>query len=344
VFTRFFGTIMQYILLDQLFWGTICVFIGVRLFDTYYVGEDESFFEAENVIPNSDSITTIGTFLSLILTFFISQARSDYAASYSNSMTAKGKIIEMATVTKTVLPLERADRLVRYLNAAHLVGYVGLSRTYGRDNFFNEFNNEMNVLTDKELNRIDEVDSSLTGGICCWDIATWAMQDIQNALNAGEIDNRGAASLRTIVLDFRGAMSKMFNDSDQPAITFFYFHLVSFLCVVYLPLFAMYSAFQANQHSDGFTLSDVVQLIVVFVQCCYVIGMRILAIKLMDPFGDDPEDLSVMTFIRTGWETSNEILNAKFPDVTAFSTFSFSPNKEKEIGEKVESLGKILRS
>jgi hypothetical protein len=205
---------------------------------------------------------------------------------------------------------------VRYLNAAHLVGYAGLSNTYNRDNFFNEFNNDMKVLTDKELNHIDELDSSFTGGNNCWEIVTWAMKDIQNALNAGDIDNRAASSLRSIVLDFRGAMSQLFNDSDQPAITFFYFHLVTFLCCVYLPLFAMYSAFQANQYSDSFDLSDVVELIVVFVQCCYVIGMRLLAIKLMDPFGDDLEDLSVMTFVKTGWETSNKILNTKFPDET----------------------------
>jgi hypothetical protein len=79
----------------------------------------------------------------------------------------------------------------------------------------------------------------------------------------------------------------------------------------------MYNAFMASQVSDNFASSDIIQLLVVFVQCCYVIGMRILAIKLMDPFGDDLlEGLSAMTFIRTGLETSNTILNAKFPDDT----------------------------
>ncbi len=48
--------------------------------------------------------------------------------------------------------------------------------------------------------------------------------------------------------------------------------------------------------------------------------MRILAIKRMDPFRDDLEDSGVMTFIRTGWETSNKILNVKYPDETEEST------------------------
>jgi hypothetical protein len=36
------------------------------------------------------------------------------------------------------------------------------------------FNKEMNALTDRELNRIDKVDSSLAGGSNCWEIVTWA--------------------------------------------------------------------------------------------------------------------------------------------------------------------------
>jgi predicted membrane chloride channel (bestrophin family) len=313
VYKRFRGTILQYILRDALFWITISMFIGVRVLFRYIDGG--TFWDADNDNPlgGSSSINTIGTFLSLILTFFINQARSDFASAYVNSMKAKGKIMEMATITKAVLPKERAQRLVRYLNAAHLAGYAGLSDIYSRENFFDKFNKDMSVLTEKELYRLDEVDSSLTGGSNCWEIVTWAMQDIQDALNAGDVDNRTASSLRAIVLDFRGAMSTMFNSADQPSVTFFYIHLVSFLCCIYLPLFAMYSAFEASQYSESFTLSDIIQGLVVFVQSCYVIGMRLLAIKLMDPFGADIEDLSVMTYVRTCWETSNKILNVNSP-------------------------------
>ena len=45
----------------------------------------------------------------------------------------------------------------------------------------------------------------------------------------------------------------------------------------------------------------------------FVIGMRLLAMELMNPYEDDLQDLSVMTFIRTVWEASNRVLNAKFP-------------------------------
>jgi hypothetical protein len=72
----------------------------------------------------------------------------------------------------------------------------------------------MSFLTDKEVNRIDEVDSSLTGGSNCWEIVTWAMKDIQNALNAGDINHRTASSLCTIVLNFCGALSSLFNNAE----------------------------------------------------------------------------------------------------------------------------------
>ena len=74
----------------------------------------------------------------------------------------------------------------------------------------------------------------------------------------------------------------------------------------------MNEAFDASENPQ-LTISDFGAGLVVAVQCFYVIGMRLLAIKLMSPFGDDVEDLSVMTYIRTGWEASNTILNTKVP-------------------------------
>ena len=224
-----------------------------------------------------------------------------------------GKIIEMATLAKSVLPEERASQLVRRMNAAHLAGYTCLSDTYTRRNFLDPFNEEMQVLKPHELSRIDSIDSNMTnGGNTYTEIVSWGMHDIQTAMQDGIIDPRMASTLRKTLLDFRSSMSKLFNSADQPTVTFFYFHLISLLCCIYLPLFAMNEAFDASENPQ-LTISDFGAGLVVAVQCFYVIGMRLLAIKLMSPFGDDVEDLSVMTFVRTGWEASNTILNTKVP-------------------------------
>jgi len=301
IFRHINGTIITAILDDPLFWITMAVFVGFR----FVTGIDR--------IVESEGVKSISTFMSLILAFFINQSRQDYNASYKVSMQSKGKIIEMATLAKSVLPEERAHQLVRRMNAAHLVGYTCLSDTYTRRNFLDPFNEEMQVLKPHELSRLDSIDSNMTnGGNTYTEIVSWAMDDIQTAMQDGCIDPRMASTLRSTLLGFRTSMAQMFNKEDQPTVTFFYFHLISLLCCIYLPLFAMNEAHRAREEAH-LTPSDFGGALVVCVQCFYVIGMRSLAVKLMNPYDDDIDDLSVMTFIRTGWKASNTILNTKVP-------------------------------
>ena len=86
----------------------------------------------------------------------------------------------MATLVSSILPKDKANRLVRYMNAAHLAGYVGLSDTYNRDIFFQSFPKEMGgkILTNEELSIIDKVDRDvLIGGKVSWTIIARAMRD-----------------------------------------------------------------------------------------------------------------------------------------------------------------------
>jgi hypothetical protein len=64
--------------------------------------------------------------------------------------------------------------------------------------------------------------------------------------------------------------------------------------------------------TDKFTISDIFQFIVVFLQTCFVVGLRKLALVNMDPFGDDIEDLGVMTFVMSTFKTSNKLLMLNF--------------------------------
>lgn len=224
----------------------------------------------------------------------------------------------MATLVKAILPYERASELIRRMNAAHLVGYTCLSDVYCQNNFFNPFNQEMQVLKAHELSSlrsfIGELDGENTAGCSMFgEIISWAMQDIQCDVKDGYIDARTASTLRSTLLEFRSSISRMYNDHDQPAVTFFYFHLISIMCVVYLPLFAMEQAYQSVSDSNSFIYTDAICILVVIVESMFVVGTRIFAMKLMDPFDLDLEALSVMTYVRSCWQESNRILNSKIP-------------------------------
>lgn len=50
------------------------------------------------------------------------------------------------------------------------------------------------------------------------------------------------------------------------------------------------------------------------VQAIFVIGLRLLGQQMIDPYDEDEEDLSVLTYVREGWESSNRILASRLPD------------------------------
>ena len=62
---------------------------------------------------------------------------------------------------------------------------------------------------------------------------------------------------------------------------------------------------------DANIVSDVTGFLLVFLQTFCILGLRVLANMLSDPYGGDLCDLSVMHYINSTWLMSNRMLNAK---------------------------------
>ena len=71
--------------------------------------------------------TTLGAFLTFFLVFHAHDAVISFGILYQASMDCLERIYDVAVIAAAYLPRERAMRLVRYMNAAHVAGYVGLS-------------------------------------------------------------------------------------------------------------------------------------------------------------------------------------------------------------------------
>lgn len=78
----FVPIIIIYFLPKPLFWATITLFFGLRLIGALYPEWEPLEVHGANII---------GTFLSLIMAFFVNQTRADFQAAYNNSMMAKGE-------------------------------------------------------------------------------------------------------------------------------------------------------------------------------------------------------------------------------------------------------------
>lgn len=214
--------------------------------------------------------------------------------------------------------------------AAHLAGYIGLSDTYTKTNLFDALNPSHKMLTEEELQRIDGLNMN-DGSDAFRELTTWVLREIVQAQNDGLIEGRFAGEMRDKVLNFRAAMESIYDYHDQP-VTFYYIHFLALLTVIYLPLFAVSTAYSAGVGDEVHWSSDILSGLVVLVQCIFVVGLRLLGQRLLDPYGSDLEDLSVIHYVQEGWKASQRVLSTEYPS-------ALDPEKELGLASASASVG-----
>ena len=324
VLTYWDGTVLRHISRDNLFWLTLAIYAAVRI---------RARLGLPAFVANlaSNNLTVVGGFLTFFLVFYVNQNHKRYFGLYNESMKCKGRIFDVATLAVANLPPEMAHRLVRYMNAAHAAGYVGLSTTYPAGSYFKHVNEELCLLTEKELARMHEIDLN-KGGSCNRELIAWCMMDIHQAKKKGLLDKELANTMRDQVLQLRAAIGQLYNAADLP-IPFFYVHFICLLTALYLPLYAVSAAYHAGTGTDVYWSADVVSGLVVVLQSIFVIGLRILGQKMSDPYGDDLIDLSVIHYVNFTWTMSNRILEARIPEEPTLAEENYLKANRKHVGD-----------
>ncbi len=262
------------------------------------------------------NVNILGGFLSFFLVLFVNQTNDRFLQMYGFSKACAGRIQDVAGLAKTQLPIEAADLLVRHFNAAHIAGYVGLNAIgqgspYSKSNFFDHYNKKHKLLTKGEMKLLSHHDMDHSG-LCMKELVTWCQQDVSDARKDGHIDTNQENLLQSKILDFRAAMDGMYDYTDQPP-HFFYIHFLVLLSALYLPLFAVDTAYAAGWGDNKAIGMDILQGIIVFLQCIFVAGLRSLGTKMIDPYGDDLEDLSVINYVEATLEISRTIMRSRRP-------------------------------
>eukprot|EP01034_Spumella_vulgaris_P043644 gene43644-54217_t len=127
----------------------------------------------------------------------------------------EGRIFNVALLARTNLPTVDAWRLLRYLNAAHLLGYVGLSEVYNDENFFDPMNDQLQLLTALETARVKEIGID-TGGSAYREVIGWCLEIITDHFNSGLLDAGTKNAMISEVLTLRGAIGGLYDYDDQP--------------------------------------------------------------------------------------------------------------------------------
>ena len=303
------GTCLEEISEDLLVWTTLAIYACIRIYANSidYVPDSVSLLE-------KTSIGVLGGFLSFFLVLFVNQTNARFLEMYGFSKACSGRIQDVAGLAKTQLPHEIADKLVRHFNAAQIAGYIGLNAIgqgspYSKAHFFDVYNKKHQLLTPEEMKMLEHHDMDHSG-LCMKELCTWCQEDVAEAYKAGHIGGYQEKFMHERILAFRAAMDGMYDYTDQPP-HFFYIHFLVFLSALYLPLFAIDTAYSSGWGDETFIQLDILNGVIVFLQCIFVVGLRSLGTKMIDPYGDDLEDLSVILYVESTLEICDTIMNSK---------------------------------
>ena len=287
---------------DYLFWVTILVYVVVRIL----VWHDPT---AKLPPVQISHISMISGFVTFFMVFFSTQSYTRFLTQYQQLMNAKGAIFDFTLAAVNQVPKERAMRLVRWLNAANILAYVGLSSVYENHNLFLPLVKMYKLLTPEELERIEDVDPD-AGSVAYREILAWVLSDVASMNVDKTISDRATTFMWLQVTNIRYALAQMFDNDDQP-IPFVYVHLIYFLSLLFLPIMSYSVAVNvgtAAQESGVELLGG----LIVFITTVFFLGLRDLGHVLQDPLGDDLQDLSVIYYVTYTIQMSRRLfLSAK---------------------------------
>lgn len=300
------GTCLRALTWDPMIWVTLSLYVFIRVWAHLSESDEEPALVAHLSDTNID---ILGGFLSFLLVFFVNQTNTRFFEMYKLAKRCAGKVQDVAGLTSGLSPTA-AHRLMRYMNAAHIVGYVGLDGPYNQNHFFEHYQNQHRLLTPSELAKLEQTCGKMEDGSATFkELCTWCQRDVHSALQKGMINAYQETQLQSHILDLRGAMDGLYDYTDQPT-HFFYIHFLCMLTALYLPLFATDNAFKAGWGNSHWGV-EVVSALIVITQNVFVVGLRILGQRMTDPFGEDLEDLSVITYINGTLENSRIVLNSR---------------------------------
>ena len=202
------GTCLKEISTDLLVWVSMGIYVGIRVYASTidYVPEAAMLAEKTN-------IGVLGGFLSFFLVLFVNQTNSRFLEMYGFCKACSGRIQDVAGLSRSQLPTELGERLVRHFNAAQVSGYVGLNcighgSPYSKQHFFDVYNEKHQLLTPEEMKMLDHHDMDHSG-LFMKELCTWCELDVAQARKAGYLDSYQEKFMHDRILAFRAAMDGM---------------------------------------------------------------------------------------------------------------------------------------
>jgi len=217
-----------------------------------------------------------------------------------------GKIMHVCYLGRNILPKHELWRLVRYLNAAHVLGYCGLSQTYNETNTFYPINENEKLLTKWEVDRIQEIGLD-NGSKCFNEVICWAIDVLDQSGPACESDKQ---PLKNEVLSLADLVGGLYSFDEQP-FPLIYLHTLFLMTAIYMPLMSYTLAVNFVVKATNSILEEIFGAMLLTMFLLFTVGLIALGKFFMNPYGDDSNDLSVLDYVHSTIMASRRVISGQ---------------------------------
>lgn len=202
----------------------------------------------------------------------------------------------------------------RWLNLAHITGYVGLTHVYTRVNLLEGVAQTYGLFGRQsiEFKRLKELGlDGGTGNAAYGEFLVWVLRCISSASSRGVLDAATTENMQSLVLQMRAGMTGLYDYQFQ-VIPFCYIHLVALLTNLYLILIAIAKGrlFAPDASLERGLIFPLLALSFLSLSCLSLVE---IGGRMQNPLGADDEDLPVHHLVDTTCKTSAAIIGAKPP-------------------------------
>eukprot|EP00935_MAST-01C_sp_MAST-1C-sp1_P001835 g1835.t1 len=226
---RITGTLLPDVIVHPVFWAAIAGWVGGIL-----VGAEEDL--SEDFVVDFDMLFGVGAFLAFFTIFHLCECYRRWQETFDHAMNAilslKSATLVLAACVKDGNAKYATD-IVRYLNSAHLLSYVGVSDEYTVA-LFREYNQEQNLLSHAEAQQVEALDPE-HGSAATSRCLLWALQVLEHCRESEAIDAGQVQKIEAQILRFKSCLARLQDLNDQP-IPLAYFNLLAILTFIYVPL------------------------------------------------------------------------------------------------------------
>jgi len=301
-------TCFQDELLDPLF-----ILTTAGYFITKYLTQDVKVPQMPPHLPSA--CTGLITFL---LVFYVTSCYNRFKEQYDAVMKSVGSLVNVSLQAHDSISWEGSWALFRYLNAAHILSYVGLETVYDEDNIFQPHNEKYKLLNEQEMKKLK--DYNFQGGAPFRVLLSWCVEAVRQEFANKRISEAQMKTFLQLIFELRGSFSRLYHFKQQP-VPFSYVLLVNMMVSWFLPFYGVSIGYTSsgtltylNKNSKILLGESIAEFLYIVTYAMVVTGLKRLGQRLQDPLGNDLEDFDINSIVTEGIYQTEEILRAPRAD------------------------------